>query len=37
MDMTWDVALILGVDGLANGAIYLLAGLWLIVRFAPRD
>ena len=25
--MTWDVALILVTDGLANGAVYLLAGL----------
>src|SRR3954462_7186124 len=29
--MTWDVALILGVDGLANGAVYLLAGLGLVL------
>ena len=28
--MTWDVALILGIDGLANGAVYLLAGLGLV-------
>ena len=34
MDMTWDVALILGVDGLANGAIYLLAGLGLVLIFS---
>ncbi len=32
--MTWDVALILGVDGLANGAIYLLAGLGLVLIFS---
>jgi branched-chain amino acid transport system permease protein len=32
--MTWDVALILGVDGLANGAIYLLAGLGLVLVFS---
>src|SRR6218665_2187963 len=29
--MTWDVALILLTDGLANGAIYLLAGLGLVL------
>lgn len=32
--MTWDVALILGVDGLANGAVYLLAGLGLVLIFS---
>ena len=32
--MTWDVALILAVDGLANGAIYLLAGLGLVLIFS---
>ena len=32
--MTWDIALILGVDGLANGAIYLLAGLGLVLIFS---
>lgn len=32
--MTWDVALILGIDGLANGAIYLLAGLGLVLIFS---
>ena len=32
--MTWDIALILIVDGLANGAIYLLAGLGLVLIFS---
>lgn len=32
--MNWDVALILGIDGLANGAIYLLAGLGLVLIFS---
>ncbi len=32
--MTWDIALILGIDGLANGAIYLLAGLGLVLIFS---
>ncbi|WP_322994433.1 branched-chain amino acid ABC transporter permease [Castellaniella sp.] len=32
--MTWDIALILGIDGLANGAIYLLAGLGLVLVFS---
>jgi len=32
--MTWDVALILLTDGLANGAIYLLAGLGLVLIFS---
>ena len=32
--MTWDVALILITDGLANGAIYLLAGLGLVLIFS---
>jgi branched-chain amino acid transport system permease protein len=32
--MTWDVALILGLDGLANGAVYLLAGLGLVLIFS---
>ncbi|CAM5479176.1 branched-chain amino acid ABC transporter permease [Eoetvoesiella caeni] len=32
--MTWDIALILGLDGLANGAIYLLAGLGLVLVFS---
>lgn len=32
--MTWDLALILSVDGLANGAIYLLAGLGLVLVFS---
>src|SRR5919109_2668908 len=32
--MTWDVALILGIDGLANGAGYLLAGLGLVLIFS---
>lgn len=32
--MTPDIALILGVDGLANGAVYLLAGLGLVLIFS---
>ena len=32
--MTWNVALILGIDGFANGAIYLLAGLGLVLIFS---
>ncbi|KWT98909.1 MULTISPECIES: branched-chain amino acid ABC transporter permease [unclassified Variovorax] len=32
--MTPDVALILGIDGLANGAVYLLAGLGLVLIFS---
>ncbi len=32
--MTWDIALLLGIDGLANGAIYLLAGLGLVLIFS---
>lgn len=32
--MTWDLALILSVDGLANGAVYLLAGLGLVLIFS---
>jgi branched-chain amino acid transport system permease protein len=32
--MTWDVALILITDGLANGAVYLLAGLGLVLIFS---
>lgn len=32
--MTWDIALILSVDGFANGAIYLLAGLGLVLVFS---
>src|SRR5437870_11300975 len=32
--MTWDVALILGIDGMANGAVYLLAGLGLVLVFS---
>jgi branched-chain amino acid transport system permease protein len=32
--MNLDVALILGVDGLANGAVYLLAGLGLVLIFS---
>jgi branched-chain amino acid transport system permease protein len=32
--MTWDVAMILGIDGLANGAVYLLAGLGLVLIFS---
>lgn len=32
--MTWDIALILVTDGLANGAVYLLAGLGLVLIFS---
>ena len=32
--MTWDIALILSIDGLANGAVYLLAGLGLVLIFS---
>ncbi len=32
--MSWDVAAILGIDGLANGAVYLLAGLGLVLVFS---
>lgn len=32
--MTWDVALILLTDGLANGAVYLLAGIGLVLVFS---
>src|ERR1700712_1459069 len=32
--MTPDVALILAIDGLANGAVYLLAGLGLVLIFS---
>jgi len=32
--MSWDIALILGMDGLANGAVYLLAGLGLVLIFS---
>jgi branched-chain amino acid transport system permease protein len=32
--VTWDVALILGIDGVANGAVYLLAGLGLVLIFS---
>ena len=32
--MSWDVALILLTDGLANGAVYLLAGLGLVLIFS---
>jgi len=32
--VTWDVALILSIDGLASGAIYLLAGLGLVLVFS---
>lgn len=32
--MSWDIALILGIDGLANGAVYLLAGLGLVLVFS---
>ena len=32
--MSWDVALILSIDGLANGAVYLLAGLGLVLIFS---
>lgn len=33
-DLTWDLALILAADGLANGAIYLLAGIGLVLVFS---
>ena len=32
--MTWDVALILSIDGLVNGSVYLLAGLGLVLIFS---
>src|SRR3954465_6243754 len=32
--MTADIALILAMDGLANGAVYLLAGLGLVLVFS---
>lgn len=32
--MNWDVALILSIDGLAGGAVYLLAGLGLVLVFS---
>ena len=32
--MTWDLAFILVVDGLANGAVYLLAGIGLVLVFS---
>jgi branched-chain amino acid transport system permease protein len=32
--MSWDVALLLGIDGMANGAVYLLAGLGLVLIFS---
>ena len=32
--MTWDVVLILITDGMANGAVYLLAGLGLVLIFS---
>ncbi len=32
--LSWDVALILITDGLANGAVYLLAGLGLVLIFS---
>ena len=32
--MTWDVALILSMDGLVNGSVYLLAGLGLVLIFS---
>ena len=32
--MTWDIAAILATDGLANGAVYLLAGLGLVLVFS---
>ena len=32
--MTWDIAQILSIDGLANGAVYLLAGLGLVLVFS---
>jgi len=32
--VTWDIAAILATDGLANGAVYLLAGLGLVLVFS---
>ena len=32
--MNWDIALILGIDGIANGAVYLLAGIGLVLIFS---
>lgn len=32
--MSWDIAFILGLDGFANGAVYLLAGLGLVLIFS---
>ena len=32
--MSWDIAMILSIDGLANGAVYLLAGLGLVLIFS---
>ena len=32
--MTWDIAGFLALDGLANGAVYLLAGLGLVLIFS---
>lgn len=32
--MTWDIAFVLALDGLANGAVYLLAGLGLVLVFS---
>lgn len=32
--MSWDIALILGVDGIANGALYLLSGIGLVLIFS---
>jgi branched-chain amino acid transport system permease protein len=32
--MSWDIAAILATDGLANGAVYLLAGLGLVLVFS---
>ncbi|HEX7436159.1 MAG TPA: branched-chain amino acid ABC transporter permease [Caldimonas sp.] len=32
--MTWDIAFILSVDGLATGAVYLLAGIGLVLIFS---
>ena len=32
--MDWDLALILLVDGLANGSVYLLAGIGLVLIFS---
>ena len=32
--MSWDVAFILSVDGLANGVVYLLAGIGLVLIFS---